>query len=158
MNLVEARKLSGLSLQQVADRYNVSKSSVYLWERTEREKGVSQPIANLIAMDLVRQSFPTKIDWYTRCCLLFAEDTANREALNRQLFYTTYELNGWRETPHNEHGGIDVSWAFHLDPDEIKAKATNEFLAIVANELDNVDVKDPEDVQDCLRYVKSLLV
>ena len=50
MNLVEARKLSGLSLQQVADRYNVSKSSVYLWERTEREKGVSQPIANLIAI------------------------------------------------------------------------------------------------------------
>lgn len=81
MNLVEARKLSGLSLQQVADRYNVSKSSVYLWERTEKEKGVSQPIANLIAMDLVRQSFPTKIDWYTRCCLLFAEDTADREAL-----------------------------------------------------------------------------
>ena len=65
MNLVEARKLSGLSLQQVADRYNVSKSSVYLWERMEREKGESQPIANLIAMDLVRQSFPTKIDWYT---------------------------------------------------------------------------------------------
>lgn len=64
---------------------------------------------------------------YLKICVKFAADTANWGGLENK-HYSTYAA-GWAETTDNEHGGIDVSWAFHKSPKYIEKHAADEFLA-----------------------------
>ncbi len=64
---------------------------------------------------------------YTQNCIKFAEDSKEWGGIDPYKFYTTAH-NGWEESSDNASGGIDVSWAFHMKPDEIKEQAAQQLL------------------------------
>lgn len=57
-----------------------------------------------------------KFNDYLSACRQFSKDTAEWGALDSYKFYTTTG-DGWEESCDNASGGIDVSWAFHVDVD-----------------------------------------
>lgn len=71
---------------------------------------------------------------YLKICIKFAKDTENWGGLGNK-YYSTYDA-GWVETTDNEHGGVDVSWAFHQSLDYIKEHAVEEFLADFQTAMD----------------------
>lgn len=80
---------------------------------------------------------------YLKICVKFAKDTKNWGELGNK-FYTTYN-SSWIESTDNEHGGIDVSWAFHQSPDYIKEHAIEEFLdnfQTAMNLLEDAETKE----------------
>lgn len=84
---------------------------------------------------------------YLKICVKFAEDTATWGGLENK-FYSTHDA-GWVETTDNEHGGIDVSWAFHQSPDYIKEHAVEEFLDNFQTAMDLLE--DAETKETALR-------
>lgn len=71
---------------------------------------------------------------YLTVCIKFAENTANWGGLENK-FYSTHDA-GWVETTDNEHGGIDVSWAFHQSREYIEEHAVEWFLFIFQQSMD----------------------
>ena len=45
------------------------------------------------------------------------------------------DREGWEETPGNERGGIDVSWAFHTKAADIEKEAPQKFIDSLIDEL-----------------------
>lgn len=82
----------------------------------------------------------------------FAEDTKNLSSLDKDKRYTTDVVGGWSETTENEHGGMDVTWAFHLTENAIEKIAPEEHNRQIEEEgqilLD--EMKGPQSVYDCL--------
>ena len=87
---------------------------------------------------------------YTNICIKFAEDTAEWFALDNYKFYTT-SIFGWKESCDNAHGGIDISWAFHMDGMEIRERAPQEFI----NELVMFIANSCDIGEDELKYIEK---
>ena len=69
---------------------------------------------------------------YVESCKQFARDTQDWSALDQYKYYTTPgDREGWEETPGKEHGGIDVSWAFHKSTAEIEQDASQQFVDLL---------------------------
>ncbi len=66
---------------------------------------------------------------YTEACISFAHDSREWGDLMPFMIYSTDGRASWIETSDNAHGGIDVSWAFHLSDEEIRALAPAHLLA-----------------------------
>lgn len=83
---------------------------------------------------------------YLTVCIKFAEDTATWGGLENKYYSTdsTYDA-GWVETTDNEHGGIDVSWAFHQSPKYIEEHAADEFLANFQSEMDLLEEAETKE-------------
>lgn len=80
---------------------------------------------------------------YLKICIKFAEDTANWGGLENK-FYSTHTA-GWVETADNEHGGIDVSWAFHKSQEYIEAHAAEQFLFNLQLSMDLLEEAETKD-------------
>ena len=76
-----------------------------------------------------------KLDDYIGKCKQFAKDTKKWAALDEYKCYTTSPIDGWEETPDNAHGGIDVSWAFHMKAADIQKQAPQKFVDLLIDEL-----------------------
>lgn len=73
---------------------------------------------------------------YIECCKKFAEDSKSWYTFDIYKFYTTDNYSwDWKETCDNAHGGLDVSWAFHMDTADIEKYAPEEFRRSVAEDL-----------------------
>lgn len=74
---------------------------------------------------------------YTQSCKQFANDTKEWAALDEYKWYTTPgNAEGWEESPGNERGGIDVSWAFHKSEAEIEVEAPQQFVNLLLEAVD----------------------
>lgn len=71
---------------------------------------------------------------YIDCCKEFAEDTKNWGKLNQYNFYTTNGLC-WNESCDNNHGGLDISWAFHKTSEYIEQEAPQIFINIFTDQV-----------------------
>lgn len=92
---------------------------------------------------------------YLTVSIKFAEDTATWGGLENK-FYTTYN-SSWIESTDNEHGGIDVSWAFHQSPDYIKKHAVEEFLDNFQSAMDLLeDAESKENALQTALIVRAL--
>lgn len=80
---------------------------------------------------------PENIKKYEEICKCFATESSEWNRLDNLTFYTTasHSYKGWKETSDNAHGGIDVSWAFHLKPEEIESRAAEELLKSLLDEF-----------------------
>lgn len=90
---------------------------------------------------------------YLAACQNFAKASQSWERLDQSRFFTTrsVEPGGWCETCDNAHGGIDVSWAFHLDEDRVNEDAPSMYarniVSVVQSMIDNeVDYDTMSDV------------
>lgn len=59
-------------------------------------------------------------------------------------YYSTYDA-GWVETADNEHGGVDVSWAFHQSQEYIEAHAAEQFLFNLQSAMDLLEEAETKD-------------
>lgn len=80
-----------------------------------------------------------KLDDYIDKCKKFAKETKSWAALDEYKHYTTSTLDGWEESPGNEHDGIDVSWAFHMKAADIQKQAPQKFVDLLIEELYIID-------------------
>ena len=71
---------------------------------------------------------------YADICKRFAADTKEWSRLDDSRFYTTNH-SGWCESCDNAHGGLDVSWAFHLDEKRIEESAAEELFELLMEKL-----------------------
>ena len=77
-----------------------------------------------------------KYNTYLASCKQFAHDTKGWADLDTYKYYTTPgDREGWEETPGNERGGIDVSWAFHTKAADIEKEAPQKFIDSLIDEL-----------------------
>lgn len=88
---------------------------------------------------------------FKEMALRFAKETKEWGSLDQHKFYTTHEYDGWRETPGNEHGGLDVSWAFHLQEEKILEIAEEEY---VNQKLEYLEM-EYEDITDEINLIKA---
>ena len=79
------------------------------------------------------------IQSYIESCKKFAHDTQEWAALNKYRWYTTSTIDGWRETEGNEHDGIDVKWAFHMNASDIEKQAPQKFVELLIDEMYFID-------------------
>lgn len=78
------------------------------------------------------------------------------------LEFVTHRADGtYEETCDNGgEGGLDVSWAFHLNTEEVKQKAlqnfSEEIKAIIGNIIEEaaIDECGPEEVEERMAFVK----
>lgn len=76
------------------------------------------------------------VEKYTNCCKKFAEETREWAGLRSfSRYYTSKDDCDWAETCDNAHGGLDVSWAFHVDDANIEKYASKAFCYSVAEDL-----------------------
>ena len=96
------------------------------------------------------------LDYYTNIAIKFAEDTREWGGISEFVWYTTTNnTNDWVESSDNAHGGMDVSWAFHLSEQEIKRIAPYRFINEIREPL-QVAVDDGWD-KDGLQSILDLL-
>lgn len=96
------------------------------------------------------------LDYYINVAIKFAEDTKEWGGLPEQQWYTTTNsTNNWIESSDNDHGGMDVSWAFHLSEKKIRELAPYQFINEI-RELLQVAVDDGWD-KDGLQSILDLL-
>ena len=96
------------------------------------------------------------LDYYINVAIKFAEDTNGWEGVSAYRWYTTTNItNNWVESSDNAHGGMDVSWAFHLSEKEIRERAPYQFINDI-RELLQVAVDDGWD-KDGLQAILDLL-
>lgn len=74
--------------------------------------------------------FNENVRRYADICKRFAADTIEWSRLPTHNFFTT-SGDGWKETCDNAHGGLDVSWAFHLDEKRIEESAAEELFELL---------------------------
>ena len=84
--------------------------------------------ADEYSKELVEQCAKVLFD-YTEAAIAFSKESQDWTGLPYRRYYTTDGNTGWKETCDNEHGGLNVSWAFHLKPDMIKQLAPARLLA-----------------------------
>lgn len=85
------------------------------------------------------------LDYYINVAIKFADDTREWGGLPEQGWYTTTNnTNDWIESSDNAHGGMDISWAFHLPESKIRELAPYEFINEI-RELLQVAVDDGWD-------------
>lgn len=96
------------------------------------------------------------LDYYTKIAIKFAEDTREWGGISEFVWYTTTNnTNDWVESSDNAHGGMDVSWAFHLPEKKIRELAPYRFINEI-RELLQVAVDDGWD-KDGLQSILDLL-
>lgn len=86
---------------------------------------------------------------YLADCISFSSESSKWGAIERGTYYTT-NGTGWQESCDNNNGGIDVSWAFHLHANEVRAAAPQKFAdafsELLQLAIDNDD-RDPDQLQ-----------
>lgn len=71
---------------------------------------------------------------YADICKRFAADTKEWSRLDDSRFYTT-DCSEWCESCDNAHGGIDVSWAFHMDEKAIEEMSAEMLFELLMEKL-----------------------
>lgn len=85
----------------------------------------------------------------------FSEETAKWSELPGGTFYTTEEPYGWKETCDNEHGGLDVSWAFKMSEKDIEKNAPQEYVDQLLNELENLTLDNDFEKDEILEIINN---
>ena len=86
---------------------------------------------------------------YVEAVKSFANDTKDWYALSDYKFYTN-KRHEWVESSDNECGGLDVSWAFHKEPnfDTIREK----FVELVTQDITELVIgNDTKSVEITLK-------
>nr|DAF32280.1 MAG TPA: hypothetical protein [Ackermannviridae sp.] len=87
---------------------------------------------------------------YLADCLDFSKASWTWSELDPRKPFITTDGNGWQETCDNSNGGIDVSWAFHLNADKVRAAAPQKFADAFTELLQlsiDDDARDPDQLQ-----------
>lgn len=69
--------------------------------------------------------------------------------------YISTTGDGWEESCDNANGGIDVSWAFHLDAKTIRDRAPQKFMDCCTDLL-QCGLSDPSTEHDFIQSVYDL--
>lgn len=142
MKIKEARKAAGLTQAGMSLELGIPKRTIEDWETEKRTPPMW--VENLVIeklQSLNKSEFHINSDSvknYAEICKSFSKDTSEWGGLDDFKFYTT-DGASWEETSDNAHGGVDVSWAFHLPDDEIEMRSAEELLEQLMNELDLAD-------------------
>ena len=115
----QLRSKYGLTQRALSDITGIPKRTIEEWEAGRRNP--PKWVYNLLTSRLSYLN-NWSVKKYAEICRNFAHDTKNLETLSTYHFYTTNSTS-WEKTCDNAHGGIDVSWAFHLSDAEIDSRA-----------------------------------
>lgn len=144
MTLKKARIEAGMTQSELSATLGIPLRTIENWESGSRQ--LKPWLENLIIGKI--SSFKIANDnvkIYSAICKDFSHATADWSELSDFKFYTTVAGHSWEETCDNAHGGIDVSWAFHLSDFEIEAQAGETLYDLLMNEL-NVAIDDGWDL------------
>lgn len=142
MTIKEARKMAGLTQAGMSLALGIPRRTIEDWEagrinpRDWAEKLVIDKLLNLNKPEF--KIYSDSVKNYAEICKSFSKDTSEWGGLDDFKFYTTKGAS-WEETSDNAHGGVDVSWAFHLPDDDIEMRAAEELFEQLMNELDLAD-------------------
>ena len=87
---------------------------------------------------------------YLTDCLDFSKASQTWSALDYRKPFITTNGSGWQESCDNANGGIDVSWAFRLHADKVRASAPQKFSDAFTDLLQlafDDDARDPDQLQ-----------
>lgn len=115
--------------------------------------------ADITRADLIRNAVkeylnpttPLRFQSFLKSAIKFAQDTAEWYNLT-ESFYTDDGNDDWRESCDNQHGGLDVSWAFHKTTAEVRAEALGEYFYQVGALVEGILDGDELNV-DYINYV-----
>lgn len=96
-----------------------------------------------------------KYDEYLNACLDFAKESKKWYDLDPRKPYISTTGDGWEESCDNANGGIDVSWAFHLDAKTIRDRAPQKFMDCCTDLL-QCGLSDPSTEHDFIQSVYDL--
>jgi len=82
---------------------------------------------------------------YLQTCIKFKNDTSAWGGLENKFYTTSQSSHCWDKTTDNEHGGVDVSWAFHKSQVYIESHATEHFLANFQQEMDLLEEAETKE-------------
>lgn len=142
MTIKEARKMAGLTQASMSIWLGIPTRTIEDWETEKRNP--PKWVERLVVEKLQKINKPEfkiysdSVKNYAEICKKFSYDTEEWGGLDGYKFYTT-DGASWEETSDNAHGGVDVSWAFHLTDEEIEMRAAEELLEQLMNELNLAD-------------------
>lgn len=142
MTIKEARKMAGLTQASMSIWLGIPTRTIEDWETEKRnppkwvERLVVEKLQNINKPEF--KIYSDSVKNYAEICKSFSKDTSEWGGLDDYSFYTT-DSSSWEETSDNAHGGVDVSWAFHLSDEEIEMRAAEELLEQLMNELNLAD-------------------
>lgn len=99
-------------------------------------------------------------DEYLSACLKFAKDTESEDTeswswLDRSRWFTTNGNGEYEESSDNANGGIDVAWAYKMNPDKVRKYAPQEFMNRCVEFLD-MALNDPSAANDFVKMAYDL--
>lgn len=94
-------------------------------------------------------------DEYLNACLKFAKDTENWSWLDRSRWFTTNGSGDYEESCDNANGGIDVAWAYKMNPDKVRKYAPQEFMDRCVEFL-QLAIDDPSAANDFVKMAYNL--
>ena len=142
MNIKEARNKIGWTQAFMAEMLHIPKRTIENWE-----SGASTPpqyVERFIVNEIERRLEPKTVDLtinndsvkhYADICIKFSHDTDEWSRLEFDKFYTSDGSFDWKESSDNAHNGIDVSWAYGLNDNEIKSVAAEKLFELLAEEI-----------------------
>ena len=142
MTIKEARTELGWSQAAMSHYLDIPKRTIENWE-----SGVATPpsyVEALIVEKLQSYTKPSDLPFsvvngtvkkYAEICKKFSNDSSDWSDLPFGSFYTTDGSYDWKESFDNAHGGIDVSWAFHLTEKQIDYRAAEQLFNALKEEL-----------------------
>lgn len=92
---------------------------------------------------------------YLNACLKFAKDTENWSWLDKSCWFTTNGGGDYEESCDNANGGINVAWAYKMNPDEVRKCAPQEFMDRCVEFLD-LALNDPSAANDFVQMAYDL--
>lgn len=167
MNIFKsAREKLGMTQKEISEKLNIPKRTWQDWELEQRMP--PEWASNLVIKEM--EKMKQKQEWhfgglepYTEAAVKFAEDSKDWPAdVVNSLEFVTHRADGtYEETCDNGgEGGLDVSWAFHLNAEEVKQKAlqnfSEEIKAIIGDIIEEAAINEcgPEEVEERMAFVK----
>lgn len=150
MTIKEARKTANLSQLSASLITGIPLKTLQHWEAYENNPesaGAREPgrgVKELVIDKILSSNQPKfkiknqSIANYANICKKFAANTAEWGGLDENSFYTT-SYSSWAETSDNAHGGVDVSWAFHLSSEEIEMCAAERLFELIMEQIELAD-------------------
>ena len=94
-------------------------------------------------------------DEYLNACLKFAKDTKTWSWLDGSRWFTTNGGGDYEESCDNANGGINVAWAYKMNPDEVRKYAPQKFMDCCVEFL-QLSIDDPSAANDFVQMAYDL--
>lgn len=164
-----AREKLGMTQKEISGKLNIPQRTWQDWELEQRMPPAWAEELIMKEMERLQEARKTKmfhmggLKTYTEAAIKFAENSKDwpTDVVNTLEFVTHRSDGTYEETCDNGgEGGLDVSWAFHLNAEEVKQKAlqnfSEEIKAIIGNIIEEaaIDECGPEEVEERIAFIK----